>query len=356
MSLDPQANTLDSRALEDLAGGRRDAAIEKLNLAAALSGDNAAPLFTLARVELLSGNPDFLMTFGEGLRRSFTAFPGAALAALNWGALAALALVGGLFTLLLSLLFRHWAFISHTIAEIRWLRHRKFPAEWILPLAVLALACLRIGLGIYIAALICVLWTYLARRERIVVCSLVAVVSVVSFFASWSNCLAPAADPGSATRQLSLVNERSVSSYRLAGIRAIDESAYRAERDYAVGTMLYRLGLYGEARAYLLEAVSENPKFAPAFINLGNVYFTQGDYDKALAGYRSAIEIDSASAVAHYNIGQAFVQCLQDSGFRGRVYPVNPAGGEIRVVRAARHRVGRGPPVSRLRQSVLIRP
>ncbi len=29
-------------------------------------------------------------------------------------------------------------------------------------------------------------------------------------------------------------------------------------------------------------------------------------------------------------MGHAFVQCLQDSGFRGRLYPVNPAGGEIR--------------------------
>ena len=37
-----------------------------------------------------------------------------------------------------------------------------------------------------------------------------------------------------------------------------------------------------------------------------------------------------AGASSDYNIGHAFVQCFQDSGFRGRLYPVNPAGGEIR--------------------------
>ncbi len=299
---------LHREALEDLAGGRRDEAIEKLHLAAALSGDNAAPLFTLARVELLSGHPEGVMLFIEGLRRSFTGFPGAGIAALNWGALAALALAGALFTLLVSFLARYWGFIDHTIAENRSLRFRKLPAAWILPLAVLALAFLRLGLGIYIAALIVALWAFLGKRERILVFSLAAILSAASFASSLSNRFAPAADPGSAARCLSLVNERSVSSRRLVEIRAIDENRYRAERDYAVGTMMYRLGLHGEAREYLLEAVSADPGFAPAFVNLGNVYFMQGDYDKALAGYRSAVELDSTNAVVHYNIGQAYIK------------------------------------------------
>ncbi len=42
----------------------------------------------------------------------------------------------------------------------------------------------------------------------------------------------------------------------------------------------------------------------------------------------SSVAIAGASSA--YNMGQGFVQCLQDSGFRGQVYPVNPAGGEVR--------------------------
>jgi len=71
---------------------------------------------------------------------------------------------------------------------------------------------------------------------------------------------------------------------------------------------MYRLGLYGEAQKHFLEAVAARPDFAPAFLNLGNVYFLQGDYDKAIAGYRSAVELDSTDAVAPYNLGQAYIK------------------------------------------------
>jgi acyl-CoA synthetase (NDP forming) len=43
-----------------------------------------------------------------------------------------------------------------------------------------------------------------------------------------------------------------------------------------------------------------------------------------------------AGASSEYNIGHAFVQCMQDSGFRGKVYPLNPAGGEVRGLKVYR--------------------
>lgn len=43
-----------------------------------------------------------------------------------------------------------------------------------------------------------------------------------------------------------------------------------------------------------------------------------------------------AGASTEYNIGHAFVQCMQDAGFQGPVYPVNPAGGEIRGLKVYR--------------------
>jgi acyl-CoA synthetase (NDP forming) len=43
-----------------------------------------------------------------------------------------------------------------------------------------------------------------------------------------------------------------------------------------------------------------------------------------------------AGASLEYNIGHAFVQCLQDSGFQGGVYPLNPAGGEVRGLKVYR--------------------
>jgi len=43
-----------------------------------------------------------------------------------------------------------------------------------------------------------------------------------------------------------------------------------------------------------------------------------------------------AGASSEYNIGHAFVQCMQDSGFQGPVYPLNPSGGEIRGLKVYR--------------------
>jgi acyl-CoA synthetase (NDP forming) len=36
-----------------------------------------------------------------------------------------------------------------------------------------------------------------------------------------------------------------------------------------------------------------------------------------------------AGASTSYNIGHAFVSCMLDSGFKGKIYPINPSGGEI---------------------------
>jgi tetratricopeptide (TPR) repeat protein len=309
-SLPITSKILHREALEDLSHGRRDAAVQKLRLAADLSGDYAAPLFTLARVELLSGNPDFLFHFGEGIRRAFTEFPNSGAAALNGAALAVLALCGALFVLLVSLLSRHWHFLNHQIVESLSLRFTALPARWILPIAVTGLALMRLGIGLYIALLIAFLWARLSGRERLLVFSTVLIIAAASAMAPYSNRLAPAVDPGSVTHRLSLVNEHAVNAQRLEEMRTVDEERYRAERDFAIGTMMYRLGLYNEARVHLLEAVSIRNRFAVAFLNLGNVYFMQGDYDKALAGYRSAVEIDSTNVVAHYNIGQAYIKKL----------------------------------------------
>jgi len=59
--------------------------------------------------------------------------------------------------------------------------------------------------------------------------------------------------------------------------------------------------------------VSARKDFPPSYINLGNVYFKLGDYDKALTGYRNASSIDSTNAVAQYNIGQACIKKMHFS-------------------------------------------
>ena len=306
-SIPVTSRVLHREALELLRSGRKEAAVQKLELAAGLTGDYAAPLFALARIELLSADPDFLPHLIEGFRRTFVRYPAQAVLAANATVFIVLALVGALLATLVALLIRYRPLIDHKIVEAC-ARRFSFPARWIVGLACVALVLMRLGLALYIAALVIMLWKFMSRREKAVIVSSLIFLSAASLSARHANCLAPAIDPRSVVNRFALVNQRGVSEDCIAQIRAIHGDRFRAQKDFALGTMMYRFGLYDEARNHLLESVSVRPGCSSAFLNLGNVYFMQGDYDKALAGYQSAIELDSTSAVANYNIGQTYIK------------------------------------------------
>ena len=55
---------------------------------------------------------------------------------------------------------------------------------------------------------------------------------------------------------------------------------------------------------------SKSPNGSMGYVNLGNVYFIQGQYEKALEGYRKAESIDPEDPVCQYNLAQAFIKTL----------------------------------------------
>jgi tetratricopeptide (TPR) repeat protein len=295
-------------ALRLLREGDKEAAVRNLELAANLTGDYAAPLFVLARIDLFSANPNFLFHLTEGLKRVFLSYPAQAVLAANAAATVILALIGALLATLIALLIRYRAFIDHKIAEACADHTLLPPPRWTIGLVIVALLLMRLGLALYIAILVIVLWVFMSRREKGIIVALIILLSAASFSARYSNCLAPALDPESAASRFALVNRRGVNEECIARIASITDGRFRAQKDFALGTMMYRFGAFEEARRYLLESVSVRPDFSSAFLNLGNVYFMHGDYDKALAGYQSALELDSANAVAHYNIGQTYIK------------------------------------------------
>jgi tetratricopeptide (TPR) repeat protein len=307
-SIPVSSRILYREALDLLHEGKKEAATSRLELAASLTGDYAVPLFTLARIEFLSANPAFAVHLAQALGRILTSYPSHAVLAANAVAFALLTLMCALVALLVAFLVKYWRFINHKIIEVYGRRIPFPPARWIVAFACVALAFLRLGLALYAAILIVAVWVFLSRREKGVVLSFVMLIAAASIMARSSNALAPAIDPASVTGRLSLVNQRGVNEQIIAGIRAIPDADFRAEKEFALGTMMYRFGAYDEARRHLLEAVSIRPDYAPAFINLGDVYFLQGDYDKALAGYQNAVELDSMNAVADYNIGQTYIK------------------------------------------------
>ena len=294
--------------LELVEKGDWEGARERFLLAAELSGDYPDPLLTLAKNEFLRFNPDFLPHTIEGFQRLVSNFYVQSFVLANIALLVTVISIGTLFLLLVYLLVKYWPLVDHSIREWYSVKCSFPPANWVGIILTIALVSLRAGIAVYIPLLLLSVWVSLKLKERIVLLGLLLFVSALSFFADYSNTFVPPMDPGSATRRLSLINERGADNDLFQLISGIEDEAYRSERDYALGTLLYRLEVLPEARDFLLSSVSANPDFAPAYVNLGNVYFKEGDFDKALAGYQNAISIDSEHILAHYNLGQTYIK------------------------------------------------
>jgi TolA-binding protein len=62
-----------------------------------------------------------------------------------------------------------------------------------------------------------------------------------------------------------------------------------------------------EAKAIYERIISENPKFAPAYCNLGYIYFMQQDLEKAEVNYNKSLALDPDYEIALMNKVQLFV-------------------------------------------------
>ncbi|HSG28468.1 MAG TPA: tetratricopeptide repeat protein, partial [Candidatus Krumholzibacterium sp.] len=280
---------------------------EKLLLSASISGDYADPMFTLARIELLHAHPDCLFHLIEGLKRQAGSFRRQAILAMNLALILTASMTAALLLGLSALLFKYWKLIDHRLREA-WAKKYAFPPARIVGfLVVAALAFMRLGVAAYSCILIVLLWPLIGRREKSALGLLTVMIVAMSFSAPVTKALVPAVDEESVTTRLSRINVSGANQKLIDMIGSIDDRRFSAERDFALGTLNYRLGRYTEARDLLLASVSQRDDFAPAYLNLGNVYFMQSDFNRALAGYQNVIAIDSSSALAHFNVGQAYI-------------------------------------------------
>ena len=65
-------------------------------------------------------------------------------------------------------------------------------------------------------------------------------------------------------------------------------------------------GLLEQVESMLTKAVTLDPKCSEAFLQLGNLNFSQRKYEDAIAQYHKAIEVDPNSSEAHYRLGMAY--------------------------------------------------
>ena len=58
--------------------------------------------------------------------------------------------------------------------------------------------------------------------------------------------------------------------------------------------------------ALLEKAVAINPRFEEAYLQLGILYFTQGNFERSIAAYMKAIALNPNFAEPHYRLGVAY--------------------------------------------------
>jgi tetratricopeptide (TPR) repeat protein len=93
--------------------------------------------------------------------------------------------------------------------------------------------------------------------------------------------------------------------------RALRLQAQIAKADNAskprneLGVLYARYGLLDQAEAQFQTAVTKQ-EYAPALVNLGNIYFAQSDLDKSLSCYQRAAKTDPKSAAALLGLARSY--------------------------------------------------
>ena len=83
-----------------------------------------------------------------------------------------------------------------------------------------------------------------------------------------------------------------------------------AEDRGALAVLHTRRGETDRAAALLLGAIARRGGDPVAYVDLGNVYYVEGAWTKAIEGYRKAVQLDPDDPVAQYNLAQAYIRAL----------------------------------------------
>lgn len=282
-------------------------AVDLLRGAKDLAPDYPPVYFQLARVYWLQNKLNALKVLDElasGVGAMSQNFWWSFYKAGNFILLAITALFVSFFLGSLILLVRTTSLIRHALSEAV---GGKVPGIVLtaVPWGMVVLPVI-LGLGIAWAVIIAALWmwVFLSRKEQVVVGLFVLFLAVMPLAL---DALAVFVLGGSSptVKVLSEVRDGLVSAESAAHLARADGVRSNPALLLARGLVAKREGRLADAvRDYEAYAAAGGSRPAAARNNLGNVYYTAGDLDRAAAEYREAIRIDPKLVTARYNLSQ----------------------------------------------------
>jgi tetratricopeptide (TPR) repeat protein len=149
----------------------------------------------------------------------------------------------------------------------------------------------------------------LARwRER-------ACLAVLAGALAWLELLLPGAaphalllDPRTRVAQIEALNVGASDAGLEA--RVAERHPPAAAAELVLGLAARRRGDLDAARAHTVACVGLDARNAAAYVNLANLLYRSGDYERAAAGYRAAQSADPAAPLPHANLAQTYIHMI----------------------------------------------
>jgi len=307
----PLAAQLEYRAgLLEWRMGDRAKAEQHLDAAVKLAPYFPDAYFTLSWIKFRQFDPDALYYLVRGVKAMYNNFAAQSLLAVNAVLFAALALVLAISIVLLAFAQRYLPFVAHRLAESMSRRFRAAMPRTTAYLLISIPFALFPGFITGTCTLLLMTWHFMHRREKVGVVLLLAPFVLMGLFSSHLERFSPVADPTSFTTAAAQSNEAPGDGDLINELARAETPGLQADKHNAMGQLYLRREDYNRAAEQFLGAIALEPGSPGAYVNLGNVYYLQGQWQKALEGYSKAVSIDSLDAVAQYNLAQAYIKAL----------------------------------------------
>lgn len=304
------AQLLQEKALRKLREGDPRTAEKLLVQAFEMDPNYPDPYFTLARIKARQLSSDAFYYLNKAVTALLNNFRYQRLLVLNGilFALLAAALIAAIFCIAFTL--KYLPFTAHKLAEILENRFSAAAPKLSAYLLLIIPFALFPGLITGLAVMIMISWVFMLRREKLFTILIILPFIALGFFSHHLKQFAPLADPTSLTSRIAAANDSPGDARLIAAIEAKPAGELEVEKDLALGLQHLRSEQFLPAATYFLRAISYDPANLMAYVNLGNVYYLQGDYGKALEGYGKASALDSLDAVCQYNLAQGYIKTL----------------------------------------------